>query len=465
MLPLVITVGHADGGTRRYAFAESPVSIGRSPFAELQLSEAFISRWEGTLRFDAEEITYFSLGTTNATRIDGAAISAQEEDIVLHVDSVLALGELELRFARERVPEADLRRKGKRRPQRDDPGVAVKTVYLDGADAWKKFVPPELAAREIARRLPQPSAADAHERPERPEPSRDGVTGQPQPTGHSVSTAPPSAASTPPEPTSTPARRATLQPLLTTYRETRQALLAEVRAQLSELPETEHRKWLERLERAAPELAFDPDLQTERERVGLAAPLEIPELRAWLRAIGRDVLPDDLHFDSRQTLTRLLGLIEALVQSLAEIHDAQDSVRQRWLGRSTKKSVLQSDKGHLVLAYLLNPQADWSERLRELEQSIRELVTHELALFKATLEGARALVDTLAPERIAEAEAAETEPRTPSWWSQLRGDNALEARLWRQLTSTHAALLDGQRYERVFLGRFFARSYLAAMGQ
>ena len=45
MLPLVITVTQADGGTRRYAFADSPVSIGRNPFAELQLIEPFISRW------------------------------------------------------------------------------------------------------------------------------------------------------------------------------------------------------------------------------------------------------------------------------------------------------------------------------------------------------------------------------------------------------------------------------------
>src|SRR5690606_7307649 len=63
MLPLVITVTQADGGTRRYAFADSPVSIGRNPFAELQLIEPFISRWEGTLRFDATEITFFNLGS------------------------------------------------------------------------------------------------------------------------------------------------------------------------------------------------------------------------------------------------------------------------------------------------------------------------------------------------------------------------------------------------------------------
>src|SRR5690606_37765309 len=116
MLPLVITVDRVDGGTRRYAFADSPVSIGRSPFTELQLSEPFISRWEGTLRFDADEITYFSLGSTNATYVNGDPLVQCEDDVPLSVDSVLTLGDLKLRFSREPVPESDLRRKGKPRP-------------------------------------------------------------------------------------------------------------------------------------------------------------------------------------------------------------------------------------------------------------------------------------------------------------------------------------------------------------
>ena len=72
MLPLVITIKQVDGGTRRYAFAESPVSIGRSPFAELQLLEPFISRWEGTLRFDA-------IGGSLKLYLDGALIGSAND--------------------------------------------------------------------------------------------------------------------------------------------------------------------------------------------------------------------------------------------------------------------------------------------------------------------------------------------------------------------------------------------------
>ena len=98
MLPLVITIKQVDGGTRRYAFAESPVSIGRSPFAELQLLEPFISRWEGTLRFDDDEITYFRLGSTNSTYVNGERLERREDDVPLRVDSVLTVGDLELRW-------------------------------------------------------------------------------------------------------------------------------------------------------------------------------------------------------------------------------------------------------------------------------------------------------------------------------------------------------------------------------
>jgi hypothetical protein len=179
-----------------------------------------------------------------------------------------------------------------------------------------------------------------------------------------------------------------------------------------------------------------------------------------------------VQYDSGLVLSRLLVVVEALVQSLAEVHEAQDAMRQRWLGLSPRRSVLQSEKGKLVLAYLLNPQADWNERLQELEQTIRDLVTHELALFRATLEGARSLIDALSPEAIVQAESAESdEPieslgQNASWtrWFGARSAS-LEERLWRRMVATYTSLRESDRFERVFLGRSFARSYLAAVGQ
>jgi hypothetical protein len=255
-----------------------------------------------------------------------------------------------------------------------------------------------------------------------------------------------------------------------TYREARTALLVDIRERLEGLAIAERAEHLAALVRSEPTLASDPDLQLELRRAGVPAPRDIPELRAWLHAISPDTFPEDARFDSERALTRVLGLVEALTQSLAEIHDAQASVRRRWLGRSARRSILQSDDGNLVLAYLLDPQADWNDRLRELEGSVRDVVTHELALFRATLEGARALVDTLSPKVIASSaradagKAASSSP-APGFWTRLVCKDADDIGLWRRFLSMYGELTDGARYERIFLGRVFSRSYLAAMGQ
>jgi pSer/pThr/pTyr-binding forkhead associated (FHA) protein len=437
MLPLVITVEQIDGGTRRYAFADSPVSIGRSPFTELQLSEPFISRWEGTLRFDADEITYFSLGSTNATYVNGEPLAQREDDIPLSVDSVLTLGDLKLRFSREPVPECDLRRKGKPRPTLENTATGLKTQYLDAA-IWAKLVPARAASAAAATGAPAAASREANGAPFAAVPAQRAATIAPQScivVGAEAL-----------------ARRRTLSG--PTLLELDPAAAQPAHA-------------LEPLAKPSPPAAPGPtgvaDSAASFSRAG-----DIPELRDWMRAISPEIVPEGLPFDSQLALTRVLGLLEVLIQSLAEIHDAQESVRRRWLGRSARRSILQSEDGNTVLAYLLDPRADWNDRSSELEQSVRDVVTHELALFRATLDGARTLVSSLAPDVIASSaadeDAADAEP-APGFWTRLLCKDAGEIGLWRRFLALYGVLTDGARYERVFFGRVFSRSYRAAMGQ
>jgi predicted component of type VI protein secretion system len=498
MLPLVITVERADGGTRRYAFADSPVSIGRSPFAELQLTEPFISRWEGTLRFDADEITFFNLSSTNATYVNGKPLTQFEDDTPLSVDSVLTLGELQLRFAREPVPEPDLRRKGKRRPTSENMATGRKTQYLD-AGAWARLLPARAASTTAAALAPAPElvARGASAPPFAVVAPLPTVTIAPQSCivlgegalARRRRASPPTLVETEadtgrpaPDPGAEPRTAAAggssrsavaaahFASLRHAYHEARAALIVDIRAQHAALPETQRADFLAWLIRREPTLASDPDVQLELERAGVQPPSDIPELHDWLRAISPEMVPEGMPFDSQLALTRVLGLLEVLVQSLAEIHDAQESVRRHWLGRSARRSVLQSDDGNAVLAYLLNPRADWNERLRELEQSVRDVVTHELALFRATLDGARTLLNTLSPDTIASSAAVDdddlavAEPAA-GFWTRLLCKDAGDIGLWRRFLATYGELANGARYERVFLGRVFSRSYLAAMGR
>jgi hypothetical protein len=498
------------------------VSIGRNPFAELQLTEPFISRWEGTLRFDATEITFFNLGSTNATYVDGKQLTQFEDDIPLRVDSVLTLGELRLRFSREPVPESDLRCKGKRRPTRENTATGLKTQYLDAA-AWAKLVPARaVGASKASHDSPPGGAGDGDSAPVAMGAaalgSREGngapfavvaerraATIAPQscialddealarrrlmsgPTlveldaaaelpalGHArqrrlVAVNGNGSARVAPSINDAAAAAANFARLRDSYHEARAALLADIRAQHTALPEAQRAEFLAWLIRREPTLASDPDMQVELERAGVQQPIDIPELRHWMHAINPEMVPEGMPFDSQRALTRVLGLLEVLIQSLAEIHDAQESVRRRWLGRSARRSVLQSDDGHAVLAYLLNPRADWNDRLRELEQSVRDVVTHELALFRATLDGARSLINTLSPDMITSSavagEDAAGDAPSAGFWTRLLCKDAGDIGLWRRFLALYDELTDGAHYERIFLGRVFSRSYLAAMGR
>jgi predicted component of type VI protein secretion system len=464
MLPLVITVRSVDGSSRRYAFAESPVSIGRSPFAELQLTEPFVSRWEGTLRFDEHEVTYFILGSTNPTYIDGRLIEARDQDVAVPEHAELAIGELSLRFTREPVADADLRHKGKRKPAHDERELAAKTMYLDAVARGPAASGPSAApaAALAERRLGSARARVAS--PSSPERAASlSATERAADDARGASTPPAALEGSDDVPASDD-----IAALYRAYRSAFGELLAGLERALVSAPTEQRAELAEQLQRRCPRSVSEPDFRALLRRLELPVMRsDVPEVREWLLAIGKDILPPQLQLDSGLTLERILRLLELLAQSLAEVHAAQDSVRSRWLGRAPRRSVLHSENGLVLLAYMLNPKADFRDRVAELEQTVRDAVTHELALFKAMLEAARKLVDSLSPEALSTAEqgaGAQTEPNRAGLWRRLRGE-APEVRLWQRLVAAHGALLDGNRYQRFFLGRMFAHSYLAAMGQ
>jgi hypothetical protein len=634
MLPLVVTVESKNGQIRRYAFGDSPVRVGRSPFAELQLTEAFVSRWEGTLRFDEHEVTYFHVSQTNPTYVDGRAAGVHEE-VAIGPTTVLTLGELKLRFERTTVRDEDLRRKGKRQPIKADDETVAKTMWLDAskkidpsisahlegrasgrepnytdeplpggrpayvpegrsspseppayesrapayesqpppaydsqfppgsahesrpppqveppaalrtpvAQPGPSQVPPALrpSARPSAPEVSRPSVRPETSRPvgsdsvriarevrvlpaakpiltpahgnARPEPAsasqRPSVSDQVQslmrpPGGFASShpSSPPPAApvsARAPEGAFRPAQafdahpssppgaesrawdssgsgsgprldRNDLDALHAEYRVSWEELSAALTRKLESAPDAQRRQLATDLQRRFPALRNEPEFRALLQRYKLEAPSQdAPDLGKWLRKIAEGVLPGKIDVDNAVTLQRVLSLLELLTQSFAEINDAQDNIRKHWLGRAPRASILRSDNGRVILAYMLNPNADWNERLGELESAISDVVMHELSLFKATLEGARGLVESMAPAELAKAEgvdlAALEEGAGGGFLGRLLPRDTPEGRLWRRFLNMHEGLMDGDRYQRLFLGRKFARTYLAAMGQ
>jgi hypothetical protein len=78
-------------------------------------------------------------------------------------------------------------------------------------------------------------------------------------------------------------------------------------------------------------------------------------------------------------------------------------------------------------------------------------------------------MNTLSPEMIASGTGAEDgapgDETSAGFWTRLLCKDAGDIGLWRRFLALYDELTDGARYERIFLGRVFSRSYLAAMGQ
>lgn len=520
MLPLVVTVESTTGQKRRFAFADSPVRIGRSPLAELQLEEAFVSRWQGTVRFNDREVTYCNVSSSNSTFVGDQEVAAHDDLVV--GDAPLRLGSLTLRFSREPVPEADLRRKGKSRPVQNGNNVAAKTVsvkslFLRPPGAPATSLAPQTRAVFSAPPLQAPLTDPAAKSPlgvilVRPVVvgSQAPATGSDHPEAHvpamtadssslnkasrrtdsvppyedrPLSVAPKTRSSLSPpteedldsshpkQTTATTPKNGTLDLLAAHHREAWSQLFSALGTALEQAPAESRAAIADDLQRRYPQIVREPEFRDLLKNYGLEPrKIDIPEISGWLREIAEGVLPAKFHLDTGLTLQRVLALTEVLSQSFAEINDAQQSVRSRWLGRAHRTSVIKSDDGHVVLAYLLNPKGEWETRLAELEEAAREAVVHEFALFKATLGGARELLESISPETIAEAEGIDLEEvshennEAPGLWGRIISKKDPEQRLWRRFVSTYENLVEGDRFQRAFMGRAFARTYLAAMG-
>jgi predicted component of type VI protein secretion system len=70
------------GTTETLRFDKSPVRIGRNQLNDIPLIDQFVSEWHGIIRFDAQGVAYFDMGSTNGSVVDG-------KRVVKNVPSVL----------------------------------------------------------------------------------------------------------------------------------------------------------------------------------------------------------------------------------------------------------------------------------------------------------------------------------------------------------------------------------------
>jgi type VI secretion system protein ImpI len=97
--------GPAPESNKTLRFTESPVRIGRNQLNDISLDDPFVSEWHGIIRFTAQDVAYFDLGSTNGSILDGQRLQ-KNVGAPLTSASRLQLGRIELSIAPPQSPFA-----------------------------------------------------------------------------------------------------------------------------------------------------------------------------------------------------------------------------------------------------------------------------------------------------------------------------------------------------------------------
>ncbi len=63
------------GSEKTFEFDQSPIRVGRNALNNVVIEDRFVSQWHGMIRFDDTSVTYFDLGSTNGTSLDGERLA------------------------------------------------------------------------------------------------------------------------------------------------------------------------------------------------------------------------------------------------------------------------------------------------------------------------------------------------------------------------------------------------------
>lgn len=452
MLPLVVQVERvAEKTARTCAFRRTPVRVGRNPLNDLQLDEPFVSQWHGVIRFDEEGVRYLDLGSTNPTQLDGQPIQRNVE-VEITPDSDLRIGGLRLHLIRGDAP-AELfgaaRRSSFAQVGMPELGDLQKTMFL--AQGEEPSLEQARGLAEAKAILTPPSGAPA-------------AMATPAPLG----VAPTPASQRPAAPMSTPAPAtgvAGMEASYAAYRQGWASLVASIEAELRRLPATERSARVAELQGRFPAIAREPEFRKLVADQGVNPLLSgEPDMGDWFRRLTDGMFPPmGAPVNRALAMERIGSLLEVFAGAFIELRDAQDTFcKQMALQPVRDQSTLWTiDQPSALLAFLLDPGPTGGERPTELMRAMADFALHQVALVGAVVEGARAMLEELSPERAGEGEPAPGVKRAGLFGRVFgRGDDSA----WERYLDAFEDLIEEDRFTRVLFGKKFARRYYAVSG-
>jgi predicted component of type VI protein secretion system len=447
MLPLVIHIERSPGGpTITRAFHESPVRIGRSPFANLRLKEPFVSEWQAVVRFHGERTTYLDLGSRNPTHVEGRPIERNVE-VEVNGKTDVRIGTLRLRFERAAAP-----RETPEQISEGDTAFVPDQLLEKGLPTGTMAVKQFPDAQGFGASLPPPL-------PKRPNRPSGGSMGQVQP-GASGPAFARAVTSHSPEPV------ASLALAERRLDDARSVFLEAIKRELDDVPAPERAAKVRELAAHSSRLIEEPAFRNWARANGVD-PLELGyvDVANWLNRLcgsnGTAAKPEHLAL----TMERAGQLLELFASAFIDSRRAYQRARQKLgLGQAmeTKNVLDRSEDPHALLAHLLEPSQAGHARSQELRRMLGDFAMHQIALLSAVVEGARAMLTELSPRVIHDSPDATIDSGVLDQDPSLAGAWPLAARkMWRKFLVRHHDLTHTDHFARELFGRDFTRRYHA----
>lgn len=444
MLPLVVHIERPQAPTVTRVFHESPVRIGRSPFASLRLREPFVSEWQAVVRFHGERTTYLDLGSRNPTHIQGRPI---ERNVEMEIDGQtdVRIGTVRMRFERVAAPRESL-----------DDVPAEDTA----------FSPDQMLANDIATGtvvLPKGPGPSANPPPlQRPSirPGGSGPINAPvrAPSGPIAAPIRHASGAYAPAISSATGLAAAEQEL----ERARYNWLAAIKEELDATPSAERAQLVRELVRKHPRLLEEPSFRNWSQSAGVD-PLSMGyvDVANWLaRLTGKAPQPEHLAL----LMERAGQLLELFASSFIESRRAHQRARLKLgLDKGGGNNVLtQSEDAHILLAHLLEPSRNAQTRSHELRRLLGDFAMHQIALLSAVVEGARSMLTELSPRAVTDLPDSAVESSVLDQDRELANVWPFAAqKLWRKYMVRHHDLTLQDHFARELFGHEFTRRYHA----
>jgi hypothetical protein len=446
MLALLVRVDNfQDNSSRSFAFGKTPVRIGRNALNDLPLAFPFVSQWHAVVAFDQANAAYYDLGSTNGTTAQGQRLAPNQPVGIPGPEYEFRIGALRLTFQLANVPEQMIT--GSAAANADSTVVSAGLLKstqarLPGAASGH---PPD--DNDVSSTMMIDSAAIMANR----------AAGQ----AHGAA-----------RPAVTSAARnniLALRPLYAAHRRAWQELQQGLVNALSQVPAAQVPAALTLFAESYPEAAGEAQFKALAQSQNVTLPGDQGHGGAagqLVQQLAQYLVPSRPAPQTPQEmegfLVRALAAMETFGTAYVSLRRSQDEFGTEMVGSSRRSAdptpIEDAQDPRQVLEFLLDWTGDGDARMQQLRGQYAEIMTHQVALLGAVMEGVRKLLQVrLSPAGILR--------HVEGAGGAFNFGPFKAAAAWKRYLALHDELTEDKEITSAIFGRDFARAYSAALGE